>query len=111
MQIAEKQTLWRGLKTTTPLPLGTFLVVETTSANETMIAVDYAGKSSGSSSVLVDWGDSLSSSFTGNINKASHTYADPGEHMIWISDDISSIGVASNSDDAYSSRQKVRELV
>lgn len=104
MQIASRQCLWRD----TAGRVGTMLAVEATSASMTA----YLSKgvlAEGSKSVTVYWGDGGRNEYAG-ISGATHTYANPGEYVVTISDDLASFGYTDYTG-STAQRNMLRELL
>ena len=106
MQIASRQCLWKDTIGGT----GTILAVEASSASMT-VRIARGDLADGSGSVTVDWGDGRKSEYS-QIRDARHTYANPGEYMVRISDDLRSFGFTDSSPSgAVPERDMLRELI
>jgi len=106
MQVASRQCVWKDATYKT----GTVLAVEASSACMT-VRIAQGELADGSDSVIVYWGDGQESKYS-RINGAKHSYAEPGEYRISISDDIRSFGFTDNTQtDSSPERDMLRELV
>ena len=104
MQVASRQCLWKD----SIAGSGTILAVEASDACMT-VQIAQGDLAEGSPSVTINWGDGRKNEYS-RISNATHTYANPGEYKIVISDDLSSFGYSSNSGTGPV-RDMVRELI
>ena len=104
MQVASRQCLWKD----SIAGSGTILAVEASDACMT-VQIAQGDLAEGSSSVTINWGDGRKNEYS-RISNATHTYANPGEYKIVISDDLSSFGYSTSSGTGPV-RDMVRELI
>ena len=106
MQVASRQCLWSDSEHWQ----GTVLVVEASDACMT-VRIARGDLAEGSDSVVVKWGDGQKNSYS-QISGATHTYAQPGEYKVVISDDICTFGFTDRYESGVEAeRGMLRELV
>ncbi len=106
MQAASRQCLWKD----TVAGPSTILAVEASPASMT-VRIARGDLADGSDSVVVNWGDGQKSEYS-RISDAKHTYEEPGEYRIRISDDLRSFGFTdSRPTGGVVERDMLRELV
>ena len=87
--VAAPEPSWRGTRMLLHVPTDT-----------AVFGIAVADLAEGSESVTVDWGDGTTDVFTGGIDHAVHAYASSGRYEVKISDDIDSIGISGETEDA-----------
>ena len=87
--VAAPEPTWRGTRLLLDIP-----------ADAAVFGIAIADLAEGAESVTVDWGDGNTDVFTGGIDHATHTYASAGRYEVKISDDVESIGVNGETEDA-----------
>ena len=90
MEAAARQSLWKKPSSSWKYNDGTNLMLKIPSANYS-IMLGSCTKDSSASSVVVDWGDGSSNTYSNSTFSPSHTYASSGLFVLNISDGISSM--------------------
>ena len=87
--VAAPEPTWRGTRMQLNVP-----------TDAAVFGIAVATLAEGKESVTVDWGDGTTETFTGGIDHITHTYASAGRYEVKISDDIDSIGISGETEDA-----------